>query len=164
MYDTAPDREQVAHIHLFGIQYTDELHGLTNQAIVDQAGTPRSYDTTVASDRAERRRQLPTQDAMDRAWQVLTRRASEGRTITYGELRDAAGLPEHPIGIPSQYLDPVWLYCEEMGKPNMASIVVSGRTGKPGSGYPGDHSRVPSMQRRVFAYDWSGINPPTVTT
>ena len=51
MYDTAPDREQVAHIHLFGIQYADELHGLSNQAIVDQAGIPNTYATEVAKGR-----------------------------------------------------------------------------------------------------------------
>ena len=35
MYDTAPDGEKTTHIHLFGIQYADELHGLTNRAIID---------------------------------------------------------------------------------------------------------------------------------
>ena len=51
MYDTAPDGEQVCHIHLFGIQFADELHGLTNQAIVDQAGIPKTYATEVAKGR-----------------------------------------------------------------------------------------------------------------
>ena len=48
MYDTAPRGEQTTHIHLFGIKYADELHGLTNQAIVDQSGIPNTYATEVA--------------------------------------------------------------------------------------------------------------------
>ena len=51
MYDAAPDGEQVAHIHLFGIKYADELDDLTNMGIVRQAGMRESYHTEVAKGR-----------------------------------------------------------------------------------------------------------------
>ena len=51
MYDTAPYRAQVAHIHLFGIKYPDELGSLTNVGVVRQAGMRESYHTEVAKGR-----------------------------------------------------------------------------------------------------------------
>ena len=51
MYDTAPYGEQVAHIHLFGVKYADELEGLSNVDIVRQAGMYESYSTEVAKGR-----------------------------------------------------------------------------------------------------------------
>ena len=52
MYQFAPSGELVAYIHLFGIKYADELHGLTNQAIVEQARIPQSYFSEVAKGRS----------------------------------------------------------------------------------------------------------------
>ena len=51
MYVGAPHGEQVAHIHLFGITYADELDHLTNAEIVRQAGIRESYITEVAKGR-----------------------------------------------------------------------------------------------------------------
>lgn len=51
MYSKAPNGEQVAHIHLFGIKYADELEGLANIAIVRKAGIHESYNTEVAKGR-----------------------------------------------------------------------------------------------------------------
>ena len=51
MYDSAPYGEQVAHIHLFGIKYADELGSLTNMDIVRQAGMRESYHSEVAKGR-----------------------------------------------------------------------------------------------------------------
>ena len=51
MYSTAPYGEQVAHIHLFGIKYADELEGLANVDIVRQAEMYESYGTEVAKGR-----------------------------------------------------------------------------------------------------------------
>ena len=51
MYTTAPDKEQVAHIHLFGIKYDSELGGLTNADIVRESGIPASYHSEVAKGR-----------------------------------------------------------------------------------------------------------------
>ena len=105
---------------------------------------------------------MPTQYEMNRAWRVLTRRARRKRTITYGELVEEAGLPGIAQGVGREYLDLIWPHCERMGKPNITSIVVLADTGKPGSGYPGNPSLVPSEQRRVYACDWSDVPPPRV--
>ena len=51
MYYNAPRGEQVAHIHLFGIEYADQLEGLTNPEIVRQAGPNGSYHSEVAKGR-----------------------------------------------------------------------------------------------------------------
>ena len=51
MYNSAPDKEQVAHIHLFGIKYAPQLEGLPNTEIVRRAGLPLSYHSEVAKGR-----------------------------------------------------------------------------------------------------------------
>ena len=51
MYQNAPDKEQVAHIHLFGIKYAHQLNGLSNTEIVRRAGLPVSYHSEVAKGR-----------------------------------------------------------------------------------------------------------------
>ena len=51
MMATAPDGEKVAHIHLFGIRYADELDGLNMDDILDLADEPRSYKTEIAKGR-----------------------------------------------------------------------------------------------------------------
>lgn len=51
MYYNAPRGEQVAHIHLFGIRYADQLEGLTNPEIVRRAGLNDSYHSEVAKGR-----------------------------------------------------------------------------------------------------------------
>ena len=51
MYQNAPPKEQVAHIHLFGIKYALELEGLPNTEIVLRAGLKPSYHSEVAKGR-----------------------------------------------------------------------------------------------------------------
>ena len=51
MYNNAPDKEQVAHIHLFGIKYADQLEGLSNTEIIRRAGLYPSYHSEVAKGR-----------------------------------------------------------------------------------------------------------------
>ena len=43
MYQNAPDKEQVAHIHLFGIKYASQLNDLSNTEIVRRAGLKPSF-------------------------------------------------------------------------------------------------------------------------
>ena len=51
MYQNAPPKEQVAHIHLFGIKYALELEGMPNTEIVRRAGLKPSYHSEVAKGR-----------------------------------------------------------------------------------------------------------------
>lgn len=51
MYHSAPDRERVAYVHLFGIKYVHQLEGLSSKEIVRQAGLPISYDVEIAAGR-----------------------------------------------------------------------------------------------------------------
>ena len=106
---------------------------------------------------------MATQEVMDRVWRVLTRRAGEQRTITYGELANEAkpGVSAQSVG--PQYLEHIWPYCQELSMPNITSIVVLAGSDRPSYSHTGDHSLVPSTQRQVFACDWSNIDLPTVS-
>ncbi len=47
MYENAPDRDQVAMIHLFGIKYASELVDLHKQTIATRATGKPSYVTEI---------------------------------------------------------------------------------------------------------------------
>lgn len=47
MYETAPDREKVAHVHLFGIRYADAISNMSSHELADRAGIQRSYGTEI---------------------------------------------------------------------------------------------------------------------
>ena len=48
MYDQAPDKEQVAMIHLFGIIYADEIAHIPKTQLVREAGMKDSYHSEVS--------------------------------------------------------------------------------------------------------------------
>jgi hypothetical protein len=50
MYSNAPDGYQVAHIHLFGVKYADQIrrNHYKISEIVDLSGISRSYTTEVS--------------------------------------------------------------------------------------------------------------------
>lgn len=47
MYATAPEREKVAHIHLFGIRYAREIDGMPLYDLAEEAGLKRSFGTEI---------------------------------------------------------------------------------------------------------------------
>jgi hypothetical protein len=47
MYNSALEGDQVLQIHLFGIKYSDELHGLPLSEIAVRARLPKSYGTEI---------------------------------------------------------------------------------------------------------------------
>ena len=51
MYATAPPREKVVQLHLFGIIYAAEFSRFSPNAVVERAGLPRSYGTEVSKGR-----------------------------------------------------------------------------------------------------------------
>lgn len=50
MYENAPRGEQVAHIHLFGIKYADEINtnNLKSIDIIRRSGINKSYATELS--------------------------------------------------------------------------------------------------------------------
>ncbi|WP_042372131.1 HTH-like domain-containing protein [Bacteroides neonati] len=48
MYEKAPKGEKVAMIHLFGIEYANEIKKYSIKDIVNAANMPKSYGTEVA--------------------------------------------------------------------------------------------------------------------
>src|SRR5271157_3588351 len=54
--------------------------------------------------------------------------------ITYGQLRECAGVRIQPRNF-GQFLDEVARCCQRNGWPSLAALVVTAKTGKPGTGY-----------------------------
>ncbi len=61
----------------------------------------------------------------------------------------------------STALDPVLRYCQENGLPPLTALVVSKYSGVPGGGSTRQYFDVPRVQRKVYAFDWHAIYPPT---
>ena len=109
-----------------------------------------------------RRRRVPTgaYRAAD-SWKILVESAKNRQTVTYGELSDSLGRSVvRGIG---KILDHAGWYCRDKDLPPLTSIVVNKKTKRPGPGWeiitPNVDLQV--AQEKVFAYDWSGISPPT---
>ncbi len=51
MLASAPEGEKVAHVHLFGIKYSDALDGLSLSEICIRSGEPESYATEISKGR-----------------------------------------------------------------------------------------------------------------
>ena len=47
MYDEAPDKEKVLFIHLFAIEYADQIEDMSAKDIVVGADLPESYKTEI---------------------------------------------------------------------------------------------------------------------
>ncbi len=47
MYLTAPEKEQVVQIHLFGIKYATQLDGMPLHELSERAGISKSYGTEI---------------------------------------------------------------------------------------------------------------------
>ena len=91
-------------------------------------------------------------------WQVLVATAAERRTITYGGLQRAVGLPGvtgHVMGAP---LARIREWCDGAGKPDLTVLVVGAGTGRPGGGY---HGGADAERERVYARNWWAVTPPS---
>ncbi len=100
----------------------------------------------------------------DKVFEHLKRCAKQMRTVTYGELAEAAGLAPSGIGYQLGYIrDSV---CRERGLPWLTAIAVNKDTWRPG------HSFLPEgvsvgrdeellwrgMVLQVFTHDWEDVS------
>lgn len=83
-------------------------------------------------------------------WPVLTLAASNKQILTYDFLAKLIGVPPPALG---QLLELIQSYCLIEKLPPLTILVVSKKTGLPGSGFSAV-SEIPKYQIKVFEYDW----------
>jgi hypothetical protein len=83
-------------------------------------------------------------------WPVLILAASNKQILTYDFLANLIGVPPPALG---QLLEPIQSYCLINKLPPLTILVVSKKTGLPGSGFSAV-SEIPKYQIKVFEYDW----------
>jgi hypothetical protein len=89
-------------------------------------------------------------------WPILTLAASNKQILTYDFLAKLIGVPPPALG---QLLEPIQSYCLMKNLPPLTILVVSKKTGLPGSGFSAV-SEIPKYQIKVFEYDWLKLRSP----
>jgi hypothetical protein len=90
-------------------------------------------------------------------WPILTLSATNKQILTYDVLAKLIGVPPPALG---QLLEPIQSYCIVKKLPPLTILVVSKKTGLPGSGFSAV-SEIPKNQIKVFEYDWLNHGSPT---
>lgn len=83
-------------------------------------------------------------------WPILTLSATNKQILTYDFLAKLIEVPPPALG---QLLEPIQSYCLIKKLPPLTILVVSKKTGLPGSGFSAV-SEIPKYQIKVFEYDW----------
>jgi len=83
-------------------------------------------------------------------WPILTLTAANKQILTYDFLAKLIGVPPPALG---QLLEPIQSYCLVKKLPPLTILVVSKKTGLPGSSFSAV-SEIPKYQIKVFEYDW----------
>lgn len=92
-----------------------------------------------------------------RAWPIITKRATEGRTITYGELGTLLGVHHRAI---RYVLGLIQDYCLEEKLPPLTILIVN-QSGKPGTGFIAyDVDKLEEGETLVRSYNWNAIQNP----
>lgn len=96
-------------------------------------------------------------DWASRIWPVLTLAASNHQVLTYDKLAKLVGQVRPALG---QCLEPIQSYCLLNELPALTSIVVSEKTGLPGTGFTAA-ADVPRTQMSVFSHNWLKTKVPS---
>lgn len=92
-----------------------------------------------------------------RAWPILCERATQGSTITYGQLGAALGIHHRAV---RYVLSLIQDYCLEEQLPPLTILVVN-VAGRPGAGFIAfDHDRLNEGLAYVYSYRWPEIANP----
>jgi len=102
----------------------------------------------------------PADPLLPRAWFLLTKAASEGRSPSYGELGRALGIVALAVG--QRVLDPIRAFCEGQNRPlpPLTCIVVNKKTRLPGAGCGLSLDKVRAGWQEVFGFDWDSVPNP----
>jgi len=99
---------------------------------------------------------MTTADWASIIWPVLTLAACNHQVLTYDRLAKLVGQVRPALG---QCLEPIQSYCLLNGLPALTAIVVSEKTGLPGTGFTAA-SDVPRTQIAVFNHNWLNTKVP----
>ena len=102
---------------------------------------------------------MTTSEWASRIWPVLTLTASNYQVLTYDRLAKAIGQIRPALG---QCLEPIQSFCIVNKLPALTSIVVSEKTGLPGTGFTAA-ADVPRTQMDVFNHNWKKTKVPSAT-
>jgi len=92
-----------------------------------------------------------------RAWPILTQRAKDRSTITYGELGQALGVHHRAV---RYVLSVIQDYCIEEGLQPLTILIVNS-SGMPGTGFIAlDLENFEEGLEKVYNFDWDGIENP----
>ncbi len=92
-----------------------------------------------------------------RAWPILTKRAGEGKTITYGELGAQLGVHHRAVRF---ILGLIQNYCLEEKLPPLTILIVN-QGGQPGTGFIAyDVDKFEEGKTLVHSYNWNAIPNP----
>jgi len=91
-------------------------------------------------------------------WSLLAMASTNHQILTYNLVSQLTGIPRPAIG---KFLQPIQDYCILKEIPPLTSIVVSERTGLPGSGFIGAED-VPLSHIEVFNFDWLSWGCPNI--
>jgi putative restriction endonuclease len=90
-------------------------------------------------------------------WSILTKRAKQGRTITYGQIAPDISTTPRNVG---RALGPIQDFCLETRLPPLTAIVVN-LGGKPGGGFIAwDVDDIDTANKMVFEFDWGAVVNP----
>ena len=90
-------------------------------------------------------------------WPVLVLAAHHRQTMTYEQLAKLIGI--YPPPALAQLLEPIHRYCKQNGHPPLTALVVSGKTGLPGTGFTAAQD-VPAARELVYEFDWPAAPTP----
>src|SRR5260370_14190900 len=92
-----------------------------------------------------------------RTWPILTARAREGATVTYGDLGSLLGIHHRAI---RYVLGLIQTYCLEEKLPPLTILVVD-QSGEPGTGFIAyDVDKLAEGMALVYAYNWDAVTNP----
>jgi putative restriction endonuclease len=93
-----------------------------------------------------------------RTWSILTRRASERRNITYGDLAKQLGIHHRPT---RYILDLIQNYCLSEKLPPLTVLAINKTTGIPGPGFIAwDTDNLEQGRQQVFNFAWPSVENP----
>lgn len=90
-------------------------------------------------------------------WAVLALAAHNRQVLTYDIVAQLIGVPRMGLG---RLLEPIQSYCINRGLEPLTILVVSQKTGLPGSGFVAAED-IPLTQLKVFSYDWLAHGAPS---
>jgi len=91
-------------------------------------------------------------------WPLLAMASTNRQILTYDLVYRLTGIPRPAVG---KFLQPIQDYCIAREIPPLTSIVVSEKTGLPGSGFKSAED-VPLSHIEVFNFDWLDWGCPDI--